>query len=90
MDFIMVMWILWGTLGVILLALLMYRGNVTRNEEDQLFLDDSTKIEHEEQDQIVRKAKQIDPVIRIFGGATGLVTLVIVAFYLHDAIKQFQ
>ena len=89
MNYVMGMWIVWGTLAVVLLGLLMYRGNLTRYEDDQLFLDDSNEMEHRAQDEILRKIKKIEPVIRIFGGVTGLVTVAIVGFYVYDAIQHF-
>ncbi len=89
MHLMMVVWIVWATLGLILLGLIMYRGNITRYEEDQLFLDDANSMQHHEQEELLRKVKKIEPVIRIFGGAEGLVTLGIVAFYLMDAFRQF-
>jgi len=89
MSYVIEMWVVWGALAVILLGLLMYRGNLTRYEDDQLFLDDSNAIEHNAQDQLMRKIKKVEPVIRIFGGITGLVTVAIVGFYLYDAIHRF-
>ena len=89
MRLMMVVWIVWAALGLILLGLIMYRGSITRYEEDQLFLDDANEMQHREQDAILQKVKRIEPVIRIFGGAEGLVTLGIVAFYLMDVFRQF-
>lgn len=84
-----VVWIVWAALGLTLLVLIMYRASITRYEEDQLFLDDASERQHKEQDALLKKVKRIEPVIRIFGGAEGLVTLGIVAFYLMDALRQF-
>ncbi len=89
MHYIIAMWIVWGMLATVLLGLLMYRGNLTRYEDDQLFLSDSNQIEHQAQDEIQVKIRKIEPVIRIFGGVTGLITVVIVGFYVYDAIHQF-
>ncbi len=89
MHYIIAMWIVWGMLATVLLGLLMYRGNLTRYEDDQLFLSDSNQIEHQAQDEILVKIRKIEPVIRIFGGVTGLITVVIVGFYVYDAIHQF-
>ena len=89
MSYVIWMWIVWGALAVVLLALLMYRGNLTRYEDDQLFLDDANEMEHRAQDEIMRKIKKIEPVIRVFGGVTGLVTIAIVGFYVYDAIQHF-
>ena len=89
MSYVIVVWIVWAALGLILLGLIMYRGNITRYEEDQLFLDDASEMQHQEQELLLKKVKRIEPVIRIFGGAEGVVTLGIVAFYLMGAFRQF-
>jgi hypothetical protein len=89
MSMVMVVWTIWAILGLILMGLLMYRASITRYEEDQLFLDDAGGMESREQTEVLRKVKRIEPVIRLFGGAEGLVTLGIVAFYLVDAWHQF-
>ena len=89
MNYVMVMWIVWSILAAILLSLLMYRGNLTRYEEDQLFLSDSNEMEHREQNEILSKVGKIEPVIRIFSGATGLITVAIMGFYVYDAIQHF-
>lgn len=89
MHYVMMMWIVWGALAAVLLSLLMYRGNLTRYEDDQLFLSDSNQIEHQAQDEILVKIRKIEPVIRIFGSVTGLITAVIMGVYVYDAIQHF-
>ncbi len=89
MHFVMLMWIVWGMLATVLLGLLMYRGNLTRYEEDQLFLSDSNGMEQQEQAEILFKVRKIEPVIRLFGGITGVITVVIMGFYVYDAILHF-
>lgn len=89
MSLLIVVWILWAILGLVLLSLIMYRANIMRYEEDQLFLNDAGSLEHREQTEVLRKVKRVEPYIRIFGGAEGLVTLGIVGFYLMDALRQF-
>lgn len=89
MSLIITVWIVWTVLGLVLLGLIMYRGSITRYEEDQLFLDNANGFEHRQQAELLKKVKRIEPVIRIFGGAEGLVTLGIVGFYLMDALRQF-
>jgi hypothetical protein len=37
MHFIPVLWIAWGVFAAMLLSLLLYRGTITRYEDDQLF-----------------------------------------------------
>ncbi len=89
MHYVMMIWVVWGALTAVLLGLLMYRGNLTRYEEDQLFLSDSNGMEQREQEEILVKVRKIEPVIRLFSGVTGLITAVIVCFYVYDAIQHF-
>ena len=64
------MWIVWAAFTVSLLILLAYRGTLTRYEEDQLFLDDASDHQHRENDLVLRKVAKIQPLVRIFTGAT--------------------
>ncbi|HVC89240.1 MAG TPA: hypothetical protein VND66_01340 [Acidobacteriaceae bacterium] len=89
MSYVLIIWTVWIALGVILLGLIMYRSTITRNEEDQIFLDDGTDMQHNEQEEILRRVKPVERMIRIFGGAEGLATLGLLAFYVTDALRQF-
>lgn len=89
MSTVLVIWTVWGALGLVLLALIVYRASITRAEEDQLFLEDTSTMQQQEQELIMKRVKPIETMIRIFGGAEGVVTLGILAFYLMDALHQF-
>lgn len=82
-------WMVWAALGIVLIGLIMYRVSIMRFEEDELFLDESQKAKESEQAERMRKLKRVEPVIRIFGGVEGIVTLGIVGFYLLDALHHF-
>ena len=41
MTFVPIMWIVWSAFVCFAAALYIYRLNLTKNEEDQIFLDDS-------------------------------------------------
>jgi hypothetical protein len=49
MSVIPLMWTLWAGLTTLLLVLLLYRSNLTRYEEDQIFLDESSEHQNREQ-----------------------------------------
>lgn len=89
MSYVLVIWAVWIALALILLGLIMYRSNITRYEDDQIFLGDADGMQHTEQDEVLRRVKPIERMIRVFGGVEGVVTLVIVAMYLTDALRQF-
>jgi predicted membrane-bound spermidine synthase len=83
--------IVWAALTICFLALLVYRGQLTRYEDEQLFLNDSIhNNERELQTTIVRKIHKIQPVVRLVGGAAGLVTVCAVGIYVWNAWKQIQ
>ena len=79
------MLIIWAALTACFLALLAYRGTLTRYEEDQLFLSDSNNVEKSEQMEIVRKVNKLQPVLRVLGGAAGLATAGIIGVYVYSA-----
>jgi hypothetical protein len=84
------MLIVWGVIMVSFLALLAYRGQITRYEEDQLFLNDNDSQGHKEQDEIVRKVNRLQPFVRAVGGAVGLVSASIVGMFFYDMWQRFQ
>ena len=89
MSYVLVIWTVWGALALILLGLILYRSNITRYEDDQLFLDDGNTMQHQQQDEVLRRVKPIERMIRVFGGVEGVVTLGIVGFYVLNALRQF-
>ena len=82
--------IVWAVLIVCFLALLVYRGQLARYEEEQLFLGDEVSAEQEMQQSIVRRLQKIDPIVKIVGGAAGLATACAVGMYVWDAWQRLQ
>jgi hypothetical protein len=89
MSFMPLMWIIWAVFTAILLVLLLYRGTLTRYEEDQIFLDDSSNLQQQEQSAIVNKVARMRPFLRIAIGATCVMSVAILGLYVWDALKQF-
>jgi len=82
--------IVWAVLLVCFLALLVYRGQLARYEDEQLFLSDEVTPEQEAQQNIVRRLQRIDPIVKIVGGAAGLATACAVGMYVWDAWQHLQ
>jgi hypothetical protein len=82
--------IVWAVLIVCFLALLVYRGQLSRYEDEQLFLGDEVTPEQEMQQNLVRKLEKIDPFVKIVGGAAGLATAFAVGLYVWDAWQHLQ
>lgn len=90
MSAIPILLIVWGIIAACFLALLAYRGQLTRYEEDQLFLSDTESNEQRQQSEIVRKVNQISPLIRILGVATAVMTVGIIGIFTYDAWQRLQ
>ncbi len=83
--------IVWAVLIVMFLALLVYRGQLSRYEDDQLFLNNDTVTPEQEMQQIlIRRLQKIDPIVKIVGGAAGLATACAVGLYVWDAWQKLQ
>jgi uncharacterized ion transporter superfamily protein YfcC len=90
MTFVPVMWVVWGVLVVITAAIYLYRSRLERDEEDQIFLDDSFERERAVQEVIVAKVNKIEPALRICLWLLAAATLVVIVYYLWDIVTQFK
>ncbi len=79
--------VIWASLVACFVGLLTYRGQLTRYEDDQLFLAENNPDGQRQQYDIVRRVNQVQPFVRLFGGAAGLMTASIVAIWVADAIR---
>ncbi len=82
------LWIADAAVIVCFLALLAYRAQVTRYEDDQLFLsDESGQHARAQQSAIVHKVDKIGPLVRVLGVAAALMTLAILAIPVWGAVQ---
>jgi hypothetical protein len=89
MQYMPILWIVWAGLMIILLILLLYRGTLTRYEEDQLFLDGSSESHHHEHDVLLAKVAKVRPLVKTFTGAMCILSAAILGIYVWNAIRQF-
>jgi hypothetical protein len=70
---------IWTVLLAAFVAVMVYRANLTQHETDQLFLNDEDTISpmHEENDEIIRKVNEIQPICTGVGGAFLTMSLVL-------------
>jgi multisubunit Na+/H+ antiporter MnhF subunit len=85
-----VLWAVWCVLVAITAALYVYRSNLTKDEEDQIFLDDSFEHERSAQAAIIAKVNRIQPYLRIALVLASVATLSVIAYYLVDFMQQFK
>ena len=90
MGLLPVMWVLWGVSLVLTAGVSLYAARLGRNEESQIFLADSSSHEKSEQEEIVVRMGRIQPLKRSVLALAGLMTLLILAYYILDVFRQFS
>jgi hypothetical protein len=90
MDSIPVLLIIWAAISACFLGLLAYKGQLTRYEEDQLFLSDIRSNEQQAQGEIIRKVTKIQPFVRVFGVAAAVMTAGIIGILTYDAWQHLK
>jgi hypothetical protein len=82
---------IWGVLAVAFVLLMIYRGNLTQHETDQLFLNDEagTSITHQENDEIVRRVNAIQPICKGVGGLAAVMTLAVAGMWVQQVLAKF-
>ena len=85
-------WLLiaWGVVTGILLILLFYRSTLTRQEDDQLFIDESSSSKAIEQSQLIAKVNKINPLVKLVGATSGLMILAIAGWAVYLGLNSVQ
>jgi len=89
MGIVPMMWSVWGATIVLMAVVNIYASRVGRYEESQLFLAPSSSRAKSEQDAIAARLRRIRPFSRSTLGLAGLMTLLVVAYYLFDSFHRF-
>lgn len=90
MTFVPVMWAVWGVLVLITAALYIYRSSLTKDEEDQIFLDDSFDHERVAQEAIVAKVNKIQPMVRLSLVLVAIATVFVIGYYVLDIVHRIM
>jgi hypothetical protein len=90
MNWVPVIWSVWGATVVLTAVVSLYASRLGKNEEDQLFLADSSSHERTEQVAIAGKIARIQPVKRASLWLVGAMTVVLVVYYVFDVIHQLS
>jgi hypothetical protein len=80
--------IVWGVVTGIFLLLLFYRSMLTRQEDDQLFIDESSASKATEQSQLIAKVNRINPLVTIVGATSGVMILVIAGWAVYLGLNS--
>jgi hypothetical protein len=82
--------VVWGVLTTILIILLIYRSTLTMREDDQLFLDEAESQMQQEQVELMRRVRKVNPLVRVFGGLSGLLIIVIAGLWIYQGLSAVQ
>ena len=82
--------ITWAVVTGFLLILLFYRSTLTRQEDDQLFIDESSASRATEQSQLIAKVNRINPLVKLVGATSGLMILAIAGWAVYNLLNSVQ
>jgi len=85
-----VVWSVWSLCVLFVAVMYLYRSRLTRDEDDQIFLDDSFSHERTAQAAITEKVHRIEPVIRASIWLAGAATVLVIGYYIWDIFVQFK
>ncbi|MGD0901798.1 MAG: hypothetical protein ABR924_02540 [Terracidiphilus sp.] len=89
-GFVPVMWSVWGVLVLLMICLKIYAGRLTRDEDDQIVLDDSFDNVKVEQAAIMAKVAKLEPVLRIVFWLAVAATLLVIVYYVRDILLSLN
>jgi len=84
------MWTVWAAFVVFTAALYVYRSSLTRDEEDQIFLDDSFEHEKTAQAVIVSKVARVEPLVRVGRWLVIGMSAIVIVYYVRDVAVQLH
>jgi uncharacterized membrane protein (DUF485 family) len=84
------MWTTWTAFVVVAAALYIYRSNLTRDEEDQIFLDDSFDHHKAAQAAIVERVQKIEPLVKVAQWLVVAMTVVVLVYYVRDILLHLN
>ena len=90
MTFLPVMWSVWSLFVLVMAGLWLYRSSLTRDEEDQIFLDESFDQEKAEQAMIIAKVGKVEPVLRISQWLVIAMTVIVLGYYVRDILVHLD
>jgi hypothetical protein len=90
MSFVAIMWIVWGVLVLLMGVFHLYRSSLEKNEDDQIFLDESFDHEQSEQLKIASKVQKMEPWLRVSQWLAAAMTAFVILYYIWYILKTFD
>lgn len=89
-GFVPVMWVIWGVLVLLMLSLKIYTDRLSRDEDDQIILDDAFDHLKTEQAAIVAKVNKVQPLRKASMWLAVAATVFVIGYYAVDVVGQFK
>jgi hypothetical protein len=89
-GFVAIMWGIWGALVLAMLALKLYAGRLSRNEENQLVLDSAFDNLKSEQAAIADSMHKIEPMRKATFWLVIAASVFVLGYYILDVVNQFK
>ena len=89
MKLVPIMWAVWGASFVFMAGVAIISARLGRNEESQICLAESSDRMKKDQDQIAARVNKLRPVKMTALGIAGLMTVVVLGYYIFDIFHQF-
>jgi hypothetical protein len=90
MPFVPGMWAVWAVSLLVFISFKVYVSRLSRNEDDQLALLDSSNHVRAEQEVILARLQKTKPVGNAIYALFGVMTLYVAGYYLMDMVRQFK
>jgi hypothetical protein len=90
MSLVPVMWGVWGVFFLVFVAFKVYVSRISRNEDDQLVLQDSSAHLRKEQEAIIARVEKTKPIGNALLGLLSVVTICVAGYYVMDIVRQFK
>jgi hypothetical protein len=90
MGFVPVMWSVWGAFVLLFIVVKIFTGQLTRDEDSQVFLGEAMEQEKSAQAAIAAKVNKIEPLRKATLALVGVATVFVVGYYLFDIYRQFR
>jgi hypothetical protein len=89
-GFVPIMWAIWGVLVAVMLALKIYSGRLTRDEDDHLVLDSAFDNLKNEQAVMMERVHKIEPLSKTALWLVVASTVFVIGYYVLDFVNQFK
>ena len=90
MTFVPVMWVVWSAIVVLMVGLHVYRSSLEKDEEDQLFLDDSFEHVRAANAAIVARSTKVEPLVTVSHWLVAAVSVLVIVYYVWDILRQLD